>query len=118
MKQLGRWILWIAALLTLFSCGRKQVLPTVEAVEKEGYVAILWENRTYIPFCVISKGDCGKPIGWLEGDPEDIVSEYRDYPPEEWIANYLTMDGGALLYKEEHVTVIPEGLESEYEWNP
>lgn len=46
-----------------------------------------------------------------------------DKPPEmyreinEWIANYLTVDNGALLYKETNVTHIPDGLQSEYEWN-
>jgi len=34
-----------------------------------------------------------------------------------WIANYLTVDGGAMLYKAKNVTDIPDGLESEYEWN-
>ncbi len=33
------------------------------------------------------------------------------------IADYLTADGGTILFKEVNVTDIPEGLESEYEWN-
>ena len=43
--------------------------------------------------------------------------EYKDYPSNEWIASYLTVDGGAMLYKEVNVTNIPDGLQSEYEWN-
>lgn len=101
----------------LCACGRQSAFPALETAEGDGYMAIVWEDRTYIPFCVVSKTDCGKSIGCLNGDPEDIVSEYKDYAPQAWIANYLTMDGGALLYKEASVTEIPDGLESEYPWN-
>lgn len=34
-----------------------------------------------------------------------------------WIANHLTVDGGAMLYKEINVMDIPDGMQSEYEWN-
>lgn len=116
MKRMVCFALVCVGLL-LCACGRFDALPSVETVEREGYVAIVWEDRTYVPFCVVSKSDCGKMIGCVNGDTEDIVSEYKDLPPEEWIANYLTMDGGAILFKEEQVTVIPDGLESEYKWN-
>lgn len=114
-KNSGAMLLLI--LLLLCGCSGKQTLPSMETVEGDGYMAILWEGRTYVPFCVVSKADCGAPVGCIDGNTEDIVSVYKDYPPEAWIANYLTVDGGAILYKEEQVTVIPEGLEPEYVWN-
>lgn len=103
--------------LLLCSCGRG-ALAAAQSVERDGYAAIVWEDRTYVPFCVVSKSDCGKKLACVDGNPEDIVSEYKDLPPEEWIANYLTVDGGAIAFREEHVTTIPDGLEAEYQWNP
>lgn len=103
--------------LLLCACGRSDVPAVAETVERDGYVAIVWEDRTYVPFCVVSKSDCGKVIGCVNGDTEDIISEYKHFPPGEWIANYLTVDGGAILYKEEQAAAIPDGLEPEYEWN-
>ena len=70
-----------------------------------------------MPFCAISKKDCGDLIGYVDGNTGDRVCEYKDYPSTEWIANYITVDGGAMLYKEINVTDIPDGLQSEYEWN-
>ena len=52
-------------------------------------------------------------IDW--GHMGNRVCEYKDYPSNEWIANYLTMDGGALLYKEVNVAVLPKGLQSKHE---
>ncbi len=86
-------------------------------VESDQYMAIVWEDRTYIPFCVVSKKDCGTQIGYLDGETNHRVCEYKDYPTDEWFATYLTVDGGAMLFKEVNITNIPDGLESEYEWN-
>lgn len=107
----------ILAAVVLCACGEKQELADISITEGDGYQAIIWDERTYVPFCVVSKNDCGTLIGYINGDTVDRVCEYKDYPSSEWIANYLTVDGGALLYKEINVTDIPDGLQSEYEWN-
>lgn len=70
-----------------------------------------------MPFCVVSKNDCGAQIGYINGDKDDRICQYKDYSTKEWLANYLTVDGGAILLKEINVVNIPDGLESEYEWN-
>jgi len=101
----------------LCACGEKQELIDMSTIESSDYTAILWEDRTYVPFCVVSKSDCGTQIGYVNGDKDDRVCEYKDYPLTEWIANYLTVDGGAMLYKEMDVTEFPDGLQSEYDWN-
>lgn len=103
--------------IVLCACGEKQNLINMSTIEGSDYTAIVWEDRTYVPFCVISKSDCGAQIGYVNGDTDDRVCEYGDYPVAEWIANYLTVDGGAMLYKEINVTDIPDGLQSEYEWS-
>ena len=103
--------------IMLCACGKNRNLIDMSTAEGDGYIVIIWEDRTYVPFCVVSKNDCETQIGYLNGEPDDRVCVYKDYPTDEWIANYLTVDGGAILFKEVGVTNIPDGLESEYEWN-
>ncbi len=107
----------ILTAVVLCACGGGQDLADISTAEGDGYMAIIWEERTYVPFCAVSRSDCGTLIGYVNGDTGDRVCEYKDYPSNEWIANYLTVDGGALLYKEVNVTNIPDGLQPEYEWN-
>ena len=79
-----------------------------------GNYAVIWEDRTYMPFCVVSKNDCGEQIGYVDGDVDNRISEYKGYASEEWLVSWLPMDGGAILLKEQSVVDIPEGLEAEY----
>lgn len=104
-------------LIVLCACGKNTNLIDMSTAEGNEYMAIIWEDRTYVPFCTISKSDCGTQIGYLNGETKDWICEYKDYPTDEWIANHLMADGSAILLKEVNVTHIPDGLESEYEWN-
>lgn len=106
-------ILFSGMAVIFTSCG--STLIEMQSAEIDGKHCIIWEDRTYQPFCVVSKNDCGKRIGIVDGDKQNIVSEYKDYLTDKWIANYLTVDGGAMLYKEINVTEIPDGLEAEYQ---
>ncbi|MCM1136797.1 MAG: hypothetical protein NC400_14635 [Clostridium sp.] len=117
MKRIGAWGFMIFTAVLLCSCGEKQEPVNMSMTEEDGHVVIIWEDRRNAPFCVVSKNDCGTLIGYIDGDTGDRVCEYKDYPLSGWVANYLTVDGGAMLYKENSVTEIPDGLESEYEWN-
>lgn len=101
----------------LCACGKNKNLIDISTAEGDGYLSIIWEDRTYVPFCAVSKNDCGTQIGYIDGETDNRVCEYKDYPTDEWIASYITADCGAMLFKEVHVTHIPDGLESEYEWN-
>ena len=101
--------------IILSACGkRQQDLVNMESTNVDGKRAIVWEGRTYSIFCVVSKRDCGEEIGYVDGDTDDRVSEYKGYSSDEWIVNWLTMDGGAMLMKEQNVVDIPDGLEAEY----
>ena len=117
MKKIRILGIAILTAVVLCACSDGQKLADISTAEGDGYMAIIWEERTYVPFCVVSKNDCGTLIGYVNGDTSDRVCEYKDYPSNEWIANYLTVDGGAILLKEVNVTNIPDGLQSEYEWN-
>lgn len=77
--------------------------------------AVVCEDRVYVPFCVVSKSGCGEQIGYVDGDEDDRISEYKGYPAEEWLVSWIQTDGGAMLMKEESVTEIPDGLEAEYQ---
>lgn len=119
MKKKLYWIICLCSLISMMlcACGKNRNLIDMSTAVGDEYMAIIWEDRTYVPFCVVSKNDCGTQIGYLDGETDDRVCEYKDYPTEEWIANYLTVDGGAMLFKEINVTDIPDGMESEYQWN-
>ena len=104
----------MAIALLLCACGVQRELADMESIDVNGMWCVVWEGRTYAPFCVVSKKDRGAQIGYVSGDKDNKISEYKEYPPEEWLVSWLPMDGGAMLLKEAGVTVIPEGLEKEY----
>lgn len=107
-------------LMIMFSaCGQKRELAQMTAVENDDYVAIVWEDRTYVPYCVVNNADRGEQIGIVDGDENDQVYEYKGYSTEEWLISFYhsgEMDG-SMLMREKNVADIPEGLESEYKWN-
>ncbi len=104
--------LMLAAALT--ACAGQHELADMKSTVIEDKRCVIWEDRTYVPFCVVSKKDRGEQIGYVDGDTDDRISEYKGYSAEEWLVSWLPMDGGALLLKEESVVDIPDGLETEY----
>ncbi len=104
----------LLAVLLLGGCAGKENLLDLQSTDSGEYRGIVWEDRVYWPFCVVSKQERGKQIGYVDGDTDDRVSAYGDYPVEEWLVSWMPMDGGAMLLKEESVTEIPPGLEREY----
>ena len=104
-----------AVMLSLAACGKQQGdLADMASVSMDGKRGVVWEDRAYVPFCVISKNYRGKQIGYVNENTNDRISEYKGYPPEEWLVSWLATDGGAILLKEQSVVDIPDGLESEY----
>lgn len=114
MKRTIQFLMAVLLTLGLTACGSGDLVD-MTASEIDGRWTIQWEGRTYTPFCVVSKGDRGEQVGYVNGDKDDRVSTYKEYPAEEWLVCWLPMDGGAMLYKEEGVEDVPEGLEREYE---
>lgn len=109
-------IFLIIMVFSLCACS-KQELADMKTEINDDYVAILWEGKTYVPYCAISKNACGEQIGIVDGDKNDKIYEYKGYSSDEWIINSFVTDGSAMLLRELNVTAIPDGLESEYEWN-
>ena len=54
----------------------------------DNYVSIIWEDRTYIPFCAIDNSEKGIQIGIVNGDKNDRVYEYRAHSTDEWIISF------------------------------
>lgn len=116
-----RYMMLICTILLLWSgcIPQSQVghLVDMKSGETDRYATIQWEDRVYVPYCVISKGDMGKQIGIVDGDKNDRVYEYKGYSSEEWIISMYhsgEMDN-PMLMKEQSVTDILEGLETEYD---
>ena len=117
MKRFSFLIAILLLTLTFCSCGSPKDLVEMTTESRGGLSVTIWEDRVYVPFCVISKRDCGELIGFCDGDEDDTVYAYLDYPPEEWLVSAWKYDSGAMLLKEESVTDIPDGLVQEYFYN-
>ena len=96
------------------ACGERSELVDMESLIIDDKRAVIWEGRTYIPFCVVSKNSRGVQVGYVNGDTNDRISEYMGYSSDEWVVSWLPTDGGAILLKEQSVVNIPDGLEAEY----
>lgn len=115
MKKIFVLVLIFCLFLTILSaCSDQSELVDMESVETDGKWAVTWGDKTYVSFCVVSKKDCGKQIGYVDGDTDNRISEYKGYSSDEWLVSWMPMDGGAMLLKEQSVIDIPDGLEEEY----
>ena len=116
MRKLFAFLTLLMMLFWLTACGGQQgELVDMESVIVEDIGrGVIWDGRTYDPFCVVSKSDCGKQIGYVDGNTDDRISEYKGYSMDEWLVSWMPMDGGAMLLKEQSVVDIPDGLEAEY----
>ena len=94
---------------------RPENMENMSYYETEQYKAIIWNNRTYVPYTTVKNSDRGQWIGIVNNDEEDRVYQYKDYPTNEWIILYNNSE--TILMKEINLTQIPDGLTSEYEWN-
>lgn len=111
-------LVWM--IIMLCSCEKdKKELADMSTSDEGEYQAIIWDDRTYVPYCAISNSERGEKIGIVNGDKNDQIFQYNDYPVEEWIISFYhsgEMDN-SMLMRELHVTEIPEGLKSDYDWN-
>lgn len=122
-------------LFTLISCGLKKD-ETVSYPENAidyatsgggEYMCVLdFDNDlTYVPFCPGSNNSLGQCIGSYSNDGSETnltyVFELKDYSSKEWIITSLSLKNcnELMIYREEKVTEIPDGLVSEpdYWWN-
>lgn len=88
-------------------------------LDKGEYQAIVWNDKTYVPYCAVNNSERGDQIGIVNGDENDQIFQYSEYPVEEWLIAYYhsgEMDS-SMLMRELRVVEIPEGLQSEYIWN-
>ncbi len=116
MKKAFIFAAVFALILSLCACSRKDLAEMTRA-EGDGYAAIVWDGRTYVPYgALASYGKRGEQIGIVDGDADDRVYELKGYPPEEWIVNGVPHDP-AMLLREINVAEIPDGWQSEYDWN-
>ena len=121
MRQTKIFLAVLAILLLLAACQRRETGGEIFfTAERDGYLAVIDGDREYVPYCVVSNADRSAYLGHMEGDPDDRIYTYKNYPREQWLISFLysgEMDNSMLL-REVNVTDIPEGLESEYDWNP
>lgn len=69
-------------------------LQDLSYIEREDYMAVVWDERVYVPFCAVDNSLREKQIGIVNGDENDRIYEAAGLSPED-----------------------PNGLKSEYAWN-
>ena len=117
LRMAATVILVLAMTFICCACGGKQELVDMSTSVNGEYAAIVWGDKTYVPYGALSAyGDRGKQIGIVDGDENHKVYECKGYSSDEWIVAALPHDA-AMLYKEIDATDIPKGWQSEYEWN-
>lgn len=120
MKRITVIGIFVCLIITLWSCGKsKKELEDMSILDTGEYQAIVWNDKTYVPYCAIFNSERGDQIGIVNGDENHHIYRYNDYPVEEWIISFYysgEMDG-SMLMRELSVTEIPEEIQSEYNWN-
>lgn len=120
MKKLIYSISICLMVVMLSACGHSgNQLENMTTQKSNDYVAIVWNDRVYVPFCGIDNGERGAQIGIVDGDKKDQVYEYKNHSTEDWIISFYKsgeMDN-SMLMKEINVKQIPDNLQSDYEWN-
>lgn len=116
MKKIFALSATVALIISLCACSQQDLANMTSGTE-DGVSTIVWGDKTYVPYGPLSAyGDRGKQIGIVDGDKDYKAYECKGYSTDEWIATAFPHDA-AMLYMEIEVTDIPEGWQSEYEWN-
>ncbi len=116
MKKIFSVFVVVAFIASLCACYQ-QDLENMTYGTGDGYAFIVWGDKTYVPYGALATyGERGKQIGILDVDKDNRVYELKWYSVDEWIVNSFTHDA-AMLLKEMNVNYIPDGWQSEYEWN-
>lgn len=116
MKKMFSLITIVGLVFSLSACSR-QDLESMTSGTGDGYATIVWDDKTYIPYGALSEyGERGKQIGIVDDDKDNRVYELKGYSVDEWIVNSFPHDA-AMLFREIDVSDIPDGWQSEYEWN-
>lgn len=116
MKKLVFFVMIVVLITSLCACSQ-QDLEDMTSGTDDGVATIVWGDKTYVPYGPLSAyGDRGKQIGIVDGDKDYKSYECKGYSTDEWIVTAFPYDA-AMLMREINVTDIPEGWESEYEWN-
>lgn len=116
MKKIFSIIVIVVLIASLCACSQQDLADMTSGTD-DGVATIVWGDKTYVPYGALSAyADRGKQIGIVDGDKDHKVYECKGYSTDEWIVTAFPYDA-AMLYREINVTDIPEGWESEYEWN-
>ena len=118
MKKILAVLFVIALTASLCACSKQTAdLADMTSGTNDEVATIEWGDKIYVPYGPLaSYGDRGKQIGIVDDDKDYKVYECKGYSTDEWIVTAFPYDA-AMLYREINVTDIPEGWQSEYEWN-
>ena len=135
MKKKGILLL-ILFICLLSGCGSGAKLPDnpiryEQGInEEEGYAYLEYGDKRFIPYCAYEKKYLGDCIGYCDifaVEYTDVsradrvyVFEMKGYSSDEWIIEMQGLDNcnEGMILREINTEIIPEGMTSEYKWNP
>ncbi|SCZ80824.1 hypothetical protein [Pseudobutyrivibrio xylanivorans] len=121
MKKFKTLVLFATLGICLAACEKNtnDDLLSYTTSEAEGFQTLQIDDKVFVPFTLVTPADCGNQIGIAGNDSKDKIYEYKDFSSNEWIIEYYEsgeMDV-PMLYREQNVDDIPDGISSDYEWN-
>ena len=118
MKKIFAFLMLITLAASLCACSvQKSDLAEMTTGSGDGFATVIWGDKTYVPYGALSAyGKRGKQIGIVDGDEDHRVYACKGQHTGEWIVTALPYDADMLM-REINVTAIPEGWQSEYDWN-
>lgn len=121
MKKIKTLVLFATLGICLSACGKSatDTLLNYNTSENRGIQTLQLNDKIFVPFTVVTPADCGNQIGFVGNDSKDKIYGYKNLSSDEWIIEYYEsgeMDV-PMLYREQNVDDIPDGISSDYEWN-
>lgn len=115
MKQVYKITICLLLLAALLSgCGQKNAKELLEfqSTKHDNEVYIVYGEMEYQYYGLPDQADMGERLGILDGDENDGIYSFRDFPTEDFIVEYLysgLMDS-PVLYRAINCAIEPEGV--------
>lgn len=81
----------------LSGCGQKIALPDnpiiFETKSNEDYIATLWDEKIYVPYCGGGLDKIGDCLGYIEenGEIQEYIFELEGELAEEWLVSVIDL---------------------------
>lgn len=100
--------------MLLFGCSQKGIDESLEfqSTKHDNEVYIVCDEMEYRYYGLSDRADMGERLGILDGDENDGIYSFRDFPTEDFIVEYLdsSLMDSPVLYRAINCAIEPEGV--------